>query len=95
MAIAVQRKEGKEHIPLPTLPLQCLISHISQLAAIVPPTNSAKQKAPNRIIIRGSERIVIPNTTEVNKEKSRTAPKCEIVTMPSFPWPANVRPLRR
>ena len=58
---------------------------MSQLAAMVPPTKRAKQYAPNRIIIFGSERIVIPKTTDVNRENRSTAPKCEIVTMPSFP----------
>src|SRR5262249_51562038 len=66
-------KTGQRSWTLPALALQCLISHISQLATMVPPTKRAKQKAPNRIIIRGSERIVIPNTTEVNREKSSTA----------------------
>jgi hypothetical protein len=74
------------------LPLQCLISHISQLATIVPPTNNTKQNAPNRIIILGSDRIVIPKTIDVKSEKSSTAPKCEIITMPSFPSPGSVRP---
>jgi len=54
---------------------QCLISHMIQLAAIVPPTKSTKQKAPKRIIVRGSERCVIPKTIEVKRAKSRTAPK--------------------
>ncbi len=54
---------------------QCLIAHIPQLARMVPHTNSTKQNAPKRIIMRGSERWVIPNTTDVNSEKSRTAPK--------------------
>jgi hypothetical protein len=58
-----------------TNPPQCLISHITQLAAIVPPTNSTKQNAPNRIIIRGSDRCVIPKTTDVNSENRSTAPK--------------------
>ena len=61
--------------PITPLQAQCLISHITQLAAIVPPTNKTKQNAPNRIIIRGSLRCVIPNTTEVNNENSRTALK--------------------
>ena len=49
-----------------------MINHISQLAAIVPPTNNAKQKAPNRIISFGSDRWVIPKTTDVNSENSST-----------------------
>ena len=65
-----------EQIPAPAYrTAQCLINHITQLAAIVPPTNSTKQNAPNRIIIRGSDLCVIPNTTEVNNENSRTALK--------------------
>jgi hypothetical protein len=52
-----------------------LISHIAQLATIVPPTKRAKQKAPNRIIILGSDRCVIPKTIDVNNEKRSTAPK--------------------
>ena len=60
------------------------MSHMTQLAAMVPPTKRAKQKAPKRIIMRGSERWVMPKTTEVKREKRRTAPKCEMVTMPSF-----------
>jgi hypothetical protein len=51
------------------------MSHISQLATTVPPTSMAKQKRPNRIIMRGSERCVIPKITEVKSEKRRTAPK--------------------
>jgi hypothetical protein len=35
---------------------------------------------------------VIPKTTEVNNEKSSTAPKCEIVTMPSSPSPVSAHP---
>jgi hypothetical protein len=51
------------------------MSHMTQLAAIVPPTKRAKQNAPKRIIMRGSERWVMPKTTEVQSEKRRTAPK--------------------
>ena len=54
---------------------QCLISHITQLAAMVPVTNKAKQNAPKRIIMRGSERCVIPKTIDVNSENRRTAEK--------------------
>jgi hypothetical protein len=57
------------------LPLQCLMSHMTQLPTMVPPTNRAKQKAPKRIIIRGSARCVIPKTIEVKREKRSTAPK--------------------
>ena len=52
-----------------------MMSHMTQLAAMVPPTKRAKQKAPKRIIIRGSERWVMPKITEVKREKRRTAPK--------------------
>jgi hypothetical protein len=51
------------------------MSHITQLATTVPPTKRAKQKAPKRIIIRGSVRWVIPKTIEVKREKRSTAPK--------------------
>ena len=49
------------------------MSHISQLAAMVPTTIRAKQKAPKRTILRGSERCVMPKTTEVKNEKISTA----------------------
>ena len=52
-----------------------MIRNMIQLAAIVPPTKRAKQKAPKRIIMRGSERWVMPKITEVKSEKRRTAPK--------------------
>jgi hypothetical protein len=52
-----------------------LMKYISQLAAMVPPTNMTKQKAPKRIIILGWARCVIPKTTEAKSEKSRTALK--------------------
>jgi hypothetical protein len=48
---------------------------MTQLAAMVPPTKRAKQKAPKRTIMRGSVRWVIPKTIEVKREKRRTAPK--------------------
>lgn len=66
------------------------MSHINQLATMVPPTNRAKQKAANRIIIFGSDRCVIPKTIDVNSENNNTAPKCEIVTMLSSLLPASV-----
>jgi hypothetical protein len=58
-----------------TRSFQCLINHITQLPKIVPPTNSTKQNAPNRIINRGSALCVIPNTIEVKSENNSTAPK--------------------
>jgi hypothetical protein len=51
------------------------MSHMTQLATIVPPTKRTKQKAPNRIIMRGSERWVMPKTIEAKRAKRRTAPK--------------------
>ena len=42
---------------------------------MVPVTNKAKQNAPKRIIMRGSERCVIPKTMEVKSENKRTAEK--------------------
>ncbi len=51
------------------------MAHMSQLAAMTPPTQSRKQKAPNRTIMRGWERWVIPNTTEVKRAKSSMAEK--------------------
>ena len=44
------------------------MSHMTQLAAMVPPTKRAKQKAPKRTIMLGSERWVMPKTTEVKRE---------------------------
>ena len=52
-----------------------LMTNMIQLARIVPPTKQAKQKAPKRIIMRGSDLWVIPKTTEVKREKRRTAAK--------------------
>lgn len=54
---------------------QCLISHITQLEAIVPPTNNAKQSAPKRAMLFGSARCVIPKTIEVKNENSNTVLK--------------------
>lgn len=46
-----------------------------QLAAMVQPTNRAKQSAPNWIIRLGCERWVMPNTIDVKSEKSSSALK--------------------
>ena len=62
-------------VPVVSASLQCLMSHMTQLAAMVPPTKRTKQNAPKRIIMRGSARWVMPKTTEVKRAKSRTAPK--------------------
>ena len=51
------------------------MKYMTQLAAMVPPMNRAKQNAPKRTIMRGSARWVMPKTTDVNSENSNTALK--------------------
>ena len=60
------------------------MKYITQLAAIVPPTKRTKQKAPKRIIIRGSARWVMPKTMDVKSAKRMTALKWLRVTLLSF-----------
>ena len=64
----------------PVLTSQCFIANITQLATITAPTNNTKQNAPNRTIIFGSARCVIPNTTEVHSANSNMAEKCVNMT---------------
>ncbi len=51
------------------------MKYISQLAAMVPPHEDTKQKAPKRIIILGSARCVIPNTIDSQRANTSTALK--------------------
>ena len=47
------------------------MAHMTQLAAMVPPTKHTKQKAPKRIIIFGSVRWVMPKTTDSEQREEK------------------------
>jgi hypothetical protein len=59
------------------------MKYMPQLTTIAPATNKPKHIAPNRIIIFGSARCVIPNTTEANSAYSSSAGKC-VIYRPAF-----------
>ena len=57
------------------------MAHMAQLATMVAPTKSTKQKVPKRSINLGSVRWVMPKTTETKSEQSRTALKWESIAL--------------